>query len=141
MRLLTLLSLIFLFSSCMAQSTQPFASYQWSHRLLVVFTPDLEQSEYLTQQSDWEKVAEGFADRQLKIWIVTPETIDGEPIQATSDALYRRYGVMKDTFEVVLIGKDGGVKLKQNEALTSEKLFAVIDAMPMRRQEMRRRNE
>jgi hypothetical protein len=39
-------------------------------------------------------------------------------------------------FEVLLIGKDGGVKLRQQEPVGTDVLFAVIDAMPMRRQEM-----
>ena len=38
-------------------------------------------------------------------------------------------------FEIVLIGKDGGEKLRQGQVLSSEKLFGLIDAMPMRQAE------
>ncbi|MBE36310.1 MAG: hypothetical protein CMI16_12280 [Opitutaceae bacterium] len=40
-------------------------------------------------------------------------------------------------FSITLIGKGGGVKLKRDEVLSTAELFAVIDAMPMRRPEMR----
>ncbi|GAM58420.1 serine-threonine protein phosphatase [Vibrio ishigakensis] len=41
-------------------------------------------------------------------------------------------------YGVVLIGKDGGIKHRQNE-LELSTLFNKIDAMPMRRSEMRSR--
>jgi hypothetical protein len=42
-------------------------------------------------------------------------------------------------FSVVLIGKDGGEKLRQTTPLTPADLFALVDAMPMRQAEMRER--
>ena len=41
------------------------------------------------------------------------------------------------SFSVVLIGKDGGEKLRRATPLSPEELFAIVDAMPMRRAEMR----
>ncbi len=51
-------------------------------------------------------------------------------------ALHRRLGVAG--FAVVLVGKDGDVKHIWREPVEPRRIFAVIDAMPMRRQEMRR---
>jgi hypothetical protein len=42
-------------------------------------------------------------------------------------------------FSVVLIGKDGGEKLRQGTPLAPAELFALVDAMPMRQAEMRER--
>jgi len=42
-------------------------------------------------------------------------------------------------FSVVLIGKDGGEKLRRDRPVPPEELFALVDAMPMRREEIRRR--
>jgi hypothetical protein len=42
-----------------------------------------------------------------------------------------------DGFEVILIGKDGGVKLRAKTPISIQELFSLIDAMPMRRQELR----
>ena len=38
-------------------------------------------------------------------------------------------------FKLVLVGKDGGVKLEQDSVLSPDELFAVIDRMPMRMRE------
>lgn len=43
------------------------------------------------------------------------------------------------SFYVVLVGKDGGEKLRRATPLSPEELFAIVDAMPMRRAEMRER--
>ena len=47
-----------------------------------------------------------------------------------------RAALAVDGFEVLLVGKDGGVKLRQETPLSVDDLFATIDAMPMRQREM-----
>jgi hypothetical protein len=42
-----------------------------------------------------------------------------------------------EAFEIILIGLDGGIKLRKNDIVSREELFSIIDAMPMRRNEMR----
>ena len=39
-------------------------------------------------------------------------------------------------FSVLLIGKDGGEKLRVNEVPDLQAIYAVVDAMPMRSREM-----
>lgn len=53
---------------------------------------------------------------------------------AAGGALRRAFAA--NGFEVLLIGKDGGVRLRQPRPITPEALFAKIDAMPMQRREM-----
>jgi hypothetical protein len=42
---------------------------------------------------------------------------------------------------VILIGKDGGEKLSREEGTTLGEIFGLIDTMPMRRREMRRKTD
>jgi Domain of unknown function (DUF4174) len=49
------------------------------------------------------------------------------------------YDVLPHDFRVVLIGRGGGVKLRQAEPILAADLFALIDSMPRRKQEMGRR--
>ncbi|MEO1019351.1 MAG: DUF4174 domain-containing protein, partial [Pseudomonadota bacterium] len=51
------------------------------------------------------------------------------------------FGVENSDFRVLLIGKDGGVKLRSNEWVSAHEVFALIDTMPMRRREMQGQNE
>lgn len=40
-------------------------------------------------------------------------------------------------FEIILIGLDGRIKLRQSQFLLDEDLLRIIDAMPMRRNEIK----
>ena len=64
-------------------------------------------------------------------------TLDGQVID-TSQArrLLSEFGIGANTFSAVLIGKDGGEKLRVNEVPDLRAIFAVIDGMPMRSAEM-----
>ena len=41
------------------------------------------------------------------------------------------------SFTFILVGKDGGEKLRIDTVVSTTQLFAVIDAMPMRKEEMK----
>jgi Domain of unknown function (DUF4174) len=69
--------------------------------------------------------------------IVSTRERPAAPVSA--DDLRDAYDVLPHDFLVVLIGKDGGVKLRQDEPILAADLFALIDSMPMRKQEMGRR--
>ncbi len=57
----------------------------------------------------------------------------------TAQALRTRYAIKSGEFRALLVGKDGGVKLSSPTPLSSGTLFLTIDAMPMRRDEIRQR--
>ena len=64
-------------------------------------------------------------------------TLDGQAIDADeSRRLVDQYAIGEDAFSVVLIGKDGGEKLRVNEVPDLRAIYAVIDGMPMRSREM-----
>lgn len=53
----------------------------------------------------------------------------------------KQYGVREAEFRVILIGKDGGVKLNSQQPVTVNQIFELIDSMPMRQHEMRQKKE
>ena len=53
------------------------------------------------------------------------------------EAAQRRFGNKPGQFTVVLLGKDGGEKLRSHEPIPWQKLQSTIDAMPMRQDEVR----
>lgn len=55
-------------------------------------------------------------------------------------AARRRFHVAPSDFVVILIGKDGGSKLRSSKPLSMGKLIDTIDVMPMRQDEMRSRS-
>lgn len=97
-------------------------------RLLYVFAADAASPPLRAQRAAADPAAD--AERDLRRIEVV-----GTGGQAT--ALRRRFGVAPGTFRVILIGKDGGVKLTSAHPLAAAALAETIDAMPMRRGEMR----
>ncbi len=49
----------------------------------------------------------------------------------------RRFHIGQDEFAVILLGKDGGEKLRSRTPVTMERLVKLIDSMPMRQKEAR----
>lgn len=63
---------------------------------------------------------------------------EGSFSQTEERTLRTRFHIDSNTFAVVLIGKDGGEKLRSKQPIPWDTLESTIDAMPMRQTEMRR---
>ena len=61
--------------------------------------------------------------------------------QSNVDSIRRHFSVPQRSFRVILIGKDGGIKLKRNDQIDLETIFELIDSMPMRKDEIRHKNQ
>ncbi len=113
---------------------------RWHYRPLVVFVPGESHPLLAKQRQRLLGHVEALADRDMTVIEVIGEAVivDGEAASSLkASALRQRYRVATDEAKVLLIGKDGGVKLRQADAIGSDILFDTIDAMPMRRREMR----
>ena len=123
---------------------QDLSAYQWKNRLVLLLT-DAPQPAVLQEQLEAFRLEEeGLKERKILVCQAEPERYragleTGKPWIRSADP-YDRYKRTAATFEVVLIGLDGGVKLHKTGLLTVEELFGTIDQMPMRRAEMRRKN-
>ena len=109
------------------------ASLRDSKRVLLVFAPSEADPRWQRQKELWKDAADAFADRD----IVTLLALE-HPSQR-SDEVARRYGAGTNDFLVVLIGKDGHQAFRGADPVTALDLEERIDAMPMRRDEVRRR--
>ncbi len=81
-----------------------------------------QQLKYLRQDT------KGLKERDIEVKVYYK---DKEP-----EAFSKRK--IKAAFTALLVGKDGGDKLTSTEPLTLQKLYGTIDAMPMRRSEIKR---
>ena len=118
------------------------SEYRWKNRLVLIFAPSIEDSFYLKQKSEFKgKVAE-LKDRDI-IMIELLEagisTIAEIPLNSEQQSFLRKKFEVIDNFVFILIGKDGTVKLRAKEPVSSDDLFSLIDSMPMRKEEMRRK--
>ena len=82
------------------------------------------------QQTDLENDAEALRERDVVVQEITPEVAANERPEL---------GVSSDeAFAVLLVGKDGEVKLRRDKPVNASEITALIDTMPMRRQEVGR---
>jgi hypothetical protein len=133
------LLLVFLFSSFYAQS-QELSSRQWKNRVLLVLSENPNDPMVKQQVSLFSKDAEEMKERKLLLLQVFPEfyLMGGDSaIRRTSAEVYFDYKSAKKSFELVLIGLDGDEKMRRAELIRPQDLYAIIDAMPMRRYEMK----
>ncbi len=115
-------------------------AYQGQHRLLLFFAPAPEHEVYQQQQVALEGHALEMAERDL----LTFTLFEAAPSYAGSvevdsgdaKAIRQTHEISDNEFTVLLIGKDGGVKLRQSHPIEAKALLSLIDSMPMRQQEV-----
>jgi len=118
--------------SAIAAPDDPLSAYRWQSRVLVVTAPAEGDTKLDAQRAVLNAARAGGRERDLVI-------LEGVGMGAPAEALRRHLGLPADRSRAVLVGKDGGVKLASDEPIQTDKLFRVIDAMPMRRDEVRGR--
>ncbi|PMO92331.1 hypothetical protein BCS98_10135 [Vibrio breoganii] len=109
-------------------SFQQLSEMKWQYRILLIQDrPDYQQT--LTNAS-----AE-IADRHLVWFLVSPNQVISNLADSVPEPLQQDIRQRISDKPVVLIGKDGGIKMRE-ERLSLPSIFSTIDSMPMRQAEM-----
>jgi hypothetical protein len=115
------------------------------YRPLLVFAPSAASGSFRKQQSLLEQYADDMMDRNI---LFVPLAADSAHFTAPLDAPYavlsksqlaslrHRFQVAPDAFTVILLGEDGGEKFRASTPVSVLKLDGIVDAMPMRKQDM-----
>lgn len=128
----------------MVQATRiELSQFHWKNRLLFLFAPKRSHPVFDTLHKSIAAQQAEVEDRDLLVF----EILESDPSVMNSDRLdpqtaqylRKKLDAPRGEFTVILIGKDGGVKLKRQEKIQLEDIFALIDAMPMRQEEMRQK--
>lgn len=107
------------------------AELSWNYRVILL-NGDVLPAETLSELSAQNNA---LNERQI-VWLWQQNNkVKSNSMGTLSELTLTQIAQQLSAHNVVLIGKDGGVKMQsQNFDLTT--LFATIDSMPMRRQEM-----
>ncbi len=101
-----------------------------AYRRVLLFTNDNNDTAFTRQQEILKSVSAGCQERDIR-----EETYF---FTQTDKNILKKYGISSPQFTFLLIGKDGGTRLRSLKPISSEQLFNLIDSMPMRKDEMKR---
>lgn len=116
--------------------SQHLSDYKWKNRVLILTDMDGTGRNLKSAYKLVNAQEDAWKERDvIVLFLINKElsTSKGERIN------YSKF--LPEKFKgYILIGKDGGIKMKENYPLEPEKVFERIDGMPMRQAEMRKNN-
>ncbi|OWV72008.1 hypothetical protein ATY77_10760 [Rhizobium sp. R634] len=114
---------------------ESLAAFQWKNRVFILFS-DRDNARAARQENQLLADRSALDERDMVVLKVSGDTVRslfGAAEALDGQALRRDLEASEPgEFAAFLVGKDGTVKLKVSEPITSGELFAVIDSMPMR---------
>lgn len=137
----TALAMLLLGIGASGASAAGLDAFGWKNRVLVVFAKPgdpaaAEQRRLLIGDK------QALAERDMVVLDVLGDTVS--PVFGQADGVtaaeLRNDAAIKDgsRFTVILVGKDGGIKLRATRPVAPDQLFGLIDSMPMRANEASR---
>jgi len=116
--------------------------FQWENRLLIIYAKNVDSQTLNSQLNQIKKQKNEFEERALKVIVLRNEKVEiwssNQPQKLDYNQIMKDLNIeIEKEYQNLLIGKDGGVKLKNNSPISNIKIFNTIDAMPMRQREMR----
>jgi len=120
------------------------ASYHWKNRVIIISAPSTATENYKIQRGELDNRTEGVLDRDLLVLDLfdNEQSRVGDLFLTDDDVskLKKLFGLKPDQFQVILIGKDGTIKLRSDKPVPTSELSRLIDTMPIRKEEIRRKN-
>ena len=117
--------------------------FLWKNRLLFLFAPNRNHPFFDTLHKSLTAQQAEVADRDLVLIEILesgPSTMNATHLDPQiAQSLREEFDVPRGEFSVILIGKDGGIKLNRQDQTQIIEIFNLIDSMPMRQKEMRQK--
>jgi hypothetical protein len=132
MRRIAILSVVAALATVVPAGAASLDGLRWKNRVLVLVAPSAQDDQLQAQRRLLQAASGGMRERDI---VVMDAIGDGQQARE----LRKRSATDGRAFRIVLIGKDGNTAFASNNPLTAQDIFGRIDAMPMRRDEMRNR--
>lgn len=121
---------------------QSLSEHEWENRVILLFASDFQNQKLKKQLDFFQKNKQGLIDRKLIVYQITPDEIrkEGKLLKEKEELKneLEKFKLAKEEFTFILVGLDGGEKMRSPEVVSIQKLFSKIDQMPMRRSEIER---
>jgi hypothetical protein len=119
---------------------------KWKNRVIFIFTPSEASNIWGKQLKAYQEDMSAYKERDLLITLITSNTVtpvEWQPTTTPSASEFRQYFHVApaSAYTFILVGKDGGEKLREQSFVRETDLFGLIDSMPMRKQEIRQQSK
>lgn len=120
-------------------SDNPLEAERWKTRPLILVAPTSNDPQVVKLREELAQPVsrEAFAEREMVLYTVVGEAgsrndqpLRPEQTRALLQALDARVGQPATLY---LVGKDGGIKVREQQDWSLKALFGTVDRMPMRR--------
>ena len=108
---------------------------KWKNRILTIESSDSVKIE--DQLEKFSKVNNELTIRKLRIFVKENNAFYEWPGETSYTNIKNFPKSQKGSFQITLIGLDGGQKWHSNSLTSAETIFDLIDAMPMRISEIK----
>ena len=128
-----ILILLLIIFPVMLINSSPLEKYLWKNRVVVTFSPSKNNTERNFFLNSINRNLCNFNSRN----IIHIDFIFNEENQKFEkfESSFENLSISTNEFRLILIGKDGGIKLNSRK-ISLEEIFSLIDTMPMRQKEM-----
>jgi hypothetical protein len=123
--------------------------HRWQDRVIIIKSNDRNNGKFKEQLRAFEDHNRELTERKLILYQIINESINYKDFETKKNKIFNisdfkdNEAVKKPTkdFEFILIGLDGGIKMRKEDVVSLNSLFKTIDAMPMRQNEIKRQGQ
>lgn len=126
----TIATFIFLALTVSTMNAGTLEELRWKKRVVVIYAPAGSEGQLARQEQSLRTHKVELDERDVT------QILLREP--AENRRIADRFKLAEAGFTVLLIGKDGGEKLRSHDVVSPATLCRLIDSMPMRQEEMRK---
>ncbi len=115
--------------------------YQWNSRPVLIFAPSRDDRSYCETKMIWNRNGPELDNRDIVLIEVFEDgtsRAEGREIpQDSANHLRESYQIEEGKLAIVLVGKNGSEKGRWEKLPPLQRIYEMIDAMPMRQREIR----
>lgn len=138
MRFIGVFIVFMLFFNTSKTCAQNLDTYQWKNRIILLKDANLDSDWLQAQLKRLKSSAQELLEREVVMFLVNEKGVYDGMLTKTelhADSIIAKYR-LADFEGLVLIGKDGGTKLREEFIVHTSEIIELIDSMPMRTMEM-----
>jgi len=108
--------------------------YRWKHRLILLFSPSWDDPDYLAQTNMFDALDSEFYERDLLLFTFMPsdrpdDSLPGRKLIDSADH-WRQFDLVPHNFALIVVDKDGRIRLRSDEPIHPALLFQLVDQLP-----------